>query len=285
MPLGGILLAALEDEEAHDELEPLLEKLVEEGRRAWPGLPLEPEDFVKHLASQQRKEPLLEWLRATHAADLYLACACAARLPGALEAFEAQLVPKLAGYLAASRVSPTTSEDVLQALREKLFVSGRIGAYTGRGSLINWLRVITLRTTVDLARSQGESLADSTLGSSRRAVEGDDPELDYIKEHYREIFRQALKDAVLELDPELRTILRLHYVDGITLEKVSAALGIGRSTVVRRISEAREAILAGARHLSCARADIDPAEVESLLQLLRSRLDVSLTRLLRSTST
>src|SRR5262249_9440359 len=109
MPLGEILRAALENEGPHDEVEPLLEKLVEDGRRAWPDLPLGPDEFVKYLASRPRKEPLLEWLRSTHAADLYLACACAARLPGALEAFEAQLVPKLVGYLAASRVSPTTS--------------------------------------------------------------------------------------------------------------------------------------------------------------------------------
>jgi RNA polymerase sigma-70 factor (ECF subfamily) len=289
-PLTAILRTGISGAHAEardEEVESILQRLSDQASAAWPSLVLNREVFVRHLAARHRDEPLLPWLEATHAADLYLACACARGVPGALEIFEAQLMPKLAGYLTASRHSPASSEDILQGVREKLFVSAadsepRIAAYSGRGSLINWLRVVTLRTAVDVSRQNGEALADSTLGSSRRPAEGRDPELEYIKDHYRDAFKKAFHDAVSELDPELRTILRLHYVDGTTLEQVSAALGIGRSTVVRRISEARESILEAARRLVRERVAIDPVEFDSILQLLRSKLELSLVRVLQS---
>jgi RNA polymerase sigma-70 factor (ECF subfamily) len=283
--LADVLLANLSGEAPPREaLEPILRRLVDEGRAAWPALALAPGAFVRHLATRPRTEALEPWLHATHADDLYLACACAARVTGALDAFEAQFVPRLAGYLAASGLSPATADDVLQSVREKLFVGAepRIAAYTGRGSLANWLRVVTLRAAVDLSRERDDAIADSASGSSRRAGVVEDPELDFIKEHYRDVFKQAFHDAVAVLDAELRTILRLHYVDGATLEQVAAALACGRSTVVRRIAEGREAILDGVRRLVGERLEIDPGEFDSLLRLLHSRLDLSLARLLRS---
>src|SRR5580693_9382424 len=69
------------------ELGAALRHLFDEGRRAWPGLALGVEAFVAHLAHlAESVEPGLP--PAARGPDLYLACACATRVRGAVGAFD-----------------------------------------------------------------------------------------------------------------------------------------------------------------------------------------------------
>jgi RNA polymerase sigma-70 factor (ECF subfamily) len=259
-----------------------LRRLYEEGQRAWPELSLSPETFVRHLAAGGTAA---DGLLRVRAADLYLACACATRVPGAVDAFERAHLRHLAGFLARMGPSPAFVDEVRQVLREKLFVSRegaapKVAEYDGRGALPSWVRVIALRVAIDLRRQDDlvEDPEDATSDDSATA----DPELGYVKRRYRKAFNDAFRRAAASLAAEQVELLRLHFVDGLTLDQLATKLGVHRTTVARRIAAAREAIADEARRLLRAELGASEAELESLAGVMQSQIELSLPGLLHS---
>jgi RNA polymerase sigma-70 factor (ECF subfamily) len=216
--------------------------------------------------------------------DLYLACACAARAPGALEAFDKAHVARIEVYLARLRPTPQFVDEVRQEVRDKLYV-GRDGApwiaeYDGRGALASWVRVVAIRTAIDLRRQEGPAPASDPL--AQHAPSPGDPERDLERERYQRAFAEALRGAVLALGPEQRRILRRHFAEGATLEALAEELGVHRATVARHVAAARLALRRDARRRLRAALGCPESELESLATALRSQLDLSLPTLLRT---
>ena len=51
---------------------------------------------------------------------------------------------------------------------------------------------------------------------------------------------RELLDAVLRLKPKYRTVIYLHYYEGLSTEEIAAALGMPRSTVLTHLHRARQ---------------------------------------------
>src|SRR5262245_50142946 len=100
------------------DLQARLTRLCEQGRARWPTLSLAPDRFIAHIAAvlspadSSRAE-----LSAMNATDLYLACACAEGVPGALPAFEQDILSHLPTYLSRLRPSPDFIEEIGQQVR------------------------------------------------------------------------------------------------------------------------------------------------------------------------
>jgi RNA polymerase sigma-70 factor (ECF subfamily) len=109
---------------------------------------------------------------------------------------------------------------------------------------------------------------------------GADPELAFIRERHQEDFRVAFRAALGRLEARERNLLRLHHVHGLSMDAVSATYQAPRSTVARWIARAREQLLALTREELTARLGLSPDELDSLLRLVRSQLDVSLRQLM-----
>ncbi len=156
----------------------------------------------------------------------------------------------MGAYLSRLRPSAAFVDDVRQALREKLFVgkegvAPKIGEYNGRAALSSWLRVIAVRMAIDMRRASREG-RDAGGEEADRAPPGAveiDPEVRFIQQRYRGAFNDALRAAIDALEAHHREILRLHFVEGRTLDQLAASLGVHRATVARRIKAAREAVL------------------------------------------
>ncbi len=263
-----------------------LRRLHEEGARAWPGVALPLDRFVAHVEARATDVDETADLRG---ADLYLACACAHRVAGALDAFEQAYMRRIPVFLARMRPSAELVDEVRQTLREKLFVGrdgapGRIVEYDGKGALASWVRVVAVRTAIDLTRQRGgvieatESRAEAPNPASSRR----DPEMAYIKRGYRQAFDEAFRTAVSRLDADQRQLLHGHFVEGLTLDELAAKLGVHRATIARRIATGREAIAEEARRLLGDKLGATKAEIESIVALMRSRLEVSLVDVLRA---
>jgi RNA polymerase sigma-70 factor len=108
-----------------------------------------------------------------------------------------------------------------------------------------------------------------------------DPELAMVRRRYGQVFRTAFHDAFAELSAEQRNILALHFVDGLTLDRVAPVFRISRATARRRLLEAKSTLLDAFLTLVGARLEATPAEIQSLLAIVRSTLYGSLARLLR----
>ncbi|WP_241759144.1 sigma-70 family RNA polymerase sigma factor [Pyxidicoccus parkwayensis] len=270
-------------------LEDVLASLYAAGQQAWPGVSLAEEDFLRHLASRvpQDEEPS-RVLASLHAADLYLACACARGDSTAHAALERHVFPKAAASVARLRDAGVESSEVFQHLRERLLVPEggrppRIAEYQGSGPLAAWLRAAAVRTALNLQRaerrrSHAEEEAEALPLPAGAGTA--DVELDYLRRNHRADFQAALSEALEALPARERTVLRLHVVEGLSLERIGTMYQTHKSTVSRWVSRAREAALEGTRQRLVERLRLSPGELHSLMRALNSELDLSLPSLL-----
>lgn len=270
--------------EAVEGLETLLRELLEKGRGAWPAVTLTAETFVRHLARHLPAEGVSEVLRQLHGADLYLACACAVGERHALLAFEQQVLQKVPARL--GQISASTVDEVLQVMRQRLLLGRgdtppRIADYSGRGPLLAWVRIIGVRIVGELASQDGrQELFDEPPETLARMLAPDDPEKDLLKEDSRQALVTALRTALGVMPERERALLRLHHIHGLTMDRLATMYGEPRSSIARRVMQARERLLKLTRGELAARLKLEGSELESLLGLVRSRLDLSLHRLM-----
>jgi RNA polymerase sigma-70 factor (ECF subfamily) len=86
--------------------------------------------------------------------------------------------------------------------------------------------------------------------------------------------------ALGRLESRERNLLRLHHVHGLSMDAVGATYQAPRSTVARWIVRARERLLTLTREELTARLGLTPGELDSMLRLVCSQLDVSLRQLM-----
>jgi RNA polymerase sigma-70 factor (ECF subfamily) len=264
-------------------------KVVARGEQRWPGVKVAPKAFAAHVrAVLPSGAPLAASLEALHAEDLYLACACATGDDRALQAFEAEFLPQVADYVAQIDRDPVFVDEVRQRLRERLFVPAEAGArlriceYTGRGALGAWLRVVAVRLALNLRRRAKATVPTEGDDAPALRSPSPDPEVDYLKTRYGEEFRAAFKATLGALPQDERNLLKLHYLDGLNIDEIGVAYRVHRATVARWLASARERILEETRSRLAERLDAGSKDVDSVLALVRSQLDVSIYNVLKS---
>ncbi len=183
------------------------------------------------------------------------------------------------------QIRRTRSWRIKQRLRTKLFVSDgatppKIAHYTGQGDLLTWVRVVAVREAVDSIRAERRRALDSDEALMAIEASATGPEMLAFKQHYKAEFAAAFKDALTALAPQQRNVLRLHYVHGLSIDKLGAVLRVHRSNAARRIAKARNDLLSGTRRLLHARLSIDRREFDQLMGLIASRIDLSIERFL-----
>ncbi|MDB4954699.1 MAG: polymerase, sigma-24 subunit, subfamily [Myxococcales bacterium] len=223
-------------------------------------------------------------LSSAPAADLALAAACVAQEPTAHAAFDAVLAEVDA---AGSAIGATRDQiqEVKQLLRVQLLVArdGKppgLAGYRGKGPLRGWVRITASR---ELIRHKKQHLRYVPLDQSldRLLTSGVDPALEVLKAEYRSEFAIALREAIEDLSAEDRTLLRQQIVDDMSIDEVGAAFGVHRATAARWLTRARAALVRATHKRLADRLDIPVDQIESVIRLVRSRLDASVVRYLR----
>jgi RNA polymerase sigma-70 factor (ECF subfamily) len=255
-------------------------------RAEYPGVELDPSSFARFLAERAEGDDRVEALRGLHGADLYLACACALGSPRGLAIFDERVAPRLARAVARIDPSPAFVDEVLQRVRVRLFVGGegrppKVGEYRGRGPFAAWSKAVAVRTALNLRAASPERRDEGDADARADEALTDDPELDFLKRRHRGDFQEAFRAALDSLDDREATVLRLHAVDGLSIDQIGALYGAHRATAARWLASARRALWRETSKRLARELRLPPAEVDHLIDLLRSRLDVSLARLLR----
>lgn len=239
------------------------------------------------LAAQKDPAAALARLRAD---DLLLAQWCATGDPRAIAAFERVHRADVDAVLARFRRLAITADELRQTLRIKLFVAApgrapRIADYSGFGFLQNWLRVTALRALVDVARSERarkleELLADDDLLGLPAL--GPDLPASVSREELGRAIKQAFARAVSALAPRQRNFLRHAHVDQLTLDQIAATYGIHRATVARTLAQARAELVTATRGELAELLGVAADSLDSVVRAADSRLDLSLSRILRA---
>jgi RNA polymerase sigma-70 factor (ECF subfamily) len=260
------------------------EVAYEEGRRAWPTIHLSFSDFAAHAAKVAGSTPQA----GLHASDLFLACACAcgADRDAALALLEERYLLSARGSLLRLDSRSELIDDVMQELRTKLLVGEdpRIGHYGGRGPLLAWIRVSATRTAIDLLRATKQNLPLEAISAEMLPIADLGPEVQMLREAYRDAFKEALAATLLALSPKDRNLLRRHLIDHLTLDEIAVPYGVHPATIARRLSGLREEIAESVRQRLAAehREAGGATSLESLAYAIRSEIHLSLGALLAS---
>jgi RNA polymerase sigma-70 factor (ECF subfamily) len=260
-------------------------------RARWPECTVSDVSFARalgeRLALQKDPTAALARLRVD---DLLLAQWCVTGDPRAIATFERVHRPDVDAVLARFKRLAITPDELRQTLRIKLFVApagraARISDYSGFGFLQNWLRVTALRALVDVARSERarrleELLADDDMIGMPAL--GPDLGAKVSREEVSRAIKQAFARAVAALAPRERNFLRHAHVDQLTLDQIAALYSIHRATVARTLAQARAELVKSTRSELADRLGVSPESLDSVVRDAESRIDLSLSRVLRA---
>ena len=268
------------------ELEARLGELLGRGRSAYPDLALDGLAFIRQLARCAADARGTTTLENLHVEDLYLACACAAGAAGAAARFEERCGPRLTVAIAATVRSPDLRAEVRQRVLDRLLVGtvdvpAKISTYAGQGPLDSWAAVAAQRLLANLLRADATEQR-AREGAAVEAVLGPAvaPEVAFAKQRYRTEFERAMADALLVLDERDRLLLRLQLVSQISVEAIGKMYGVAQATASRWLASARDRVQAEVVRLLRERLGASTDEIASLVGVVASQLDLSMSRLL-----
>lgn len=259
-----------------------LDRWLAEGASAHPGLAITPEmrAFVSERADA---------LRGAHditarAADIVLAAGCATGDPAAIATFDAALPTLARPALTRISVAASDHDEIIQRVRVALLTptaAGKAGfaGYSGRGDLGAYVRAVAVRIAHKRREREEQPRRDDNDALALLPAADDSPELRILKERCRTDVRAGFAAAIAELTPRERTLLRQHYVDGLSIDALGPLYGVHRATCARWIEAARSKILRGIRDHLRQVLGLETTELESAIALVRSQLDLSLSRL------
>jgi len=108
----------------------------------------------------------------------------------------------------------------------------------------------------------------------------DDPELVRLKARHRVEFKTAFEEAVRRLSPREHTLLRLHLVRQHSIDHIGAVYGVHRATAARWIEAAKRSLRSETSGILAERFDLRGPELERVISLIESRIELSIDRLL-----
>ncbi len=189
-------------------------------------------------ANERQRETF--W-RALHLEELAIARGCALGRESAWRRFLKQYREQLTRAAVEMTGSTGLGEELASALYSELFgLTEREGRrwcpllrYSGRGSLMGWLRAILAQRRVNQYRKIGR---ESELGEIEPAAAVSEQ----IEPEQLEDLRVALKMTLSEASAEERFLLSAYYLDQHTLHEMSRVLRVHEATISRKLKRATE---------------------------------------------
>jgi RNA polymerase sigma-70 factor (ECF subfamily) len=189
-------------------------------------------------ANERRREAF--W-RALHLEELAIARGCALGRESAWRRFLAQYQEQLTRAAVEMTGSAALGEELASALHSELFgLTEREGKrwspllrYSGRGSLMGWLRAILAQRRVNQYRKIGREIELGEIEPAARVSE----QLD-LKQ--LEDLRVAIKMTLSAASAEDRFLLSAYYLDRHTLHEMSRVLRVHEATISRKLKRATD---------------------------------------------
>ncbi len=253
-------------------------------RATWPAIHIVGNVFALWVAARitDGENPLSDLLRL-RGGDSWIACACAQRDAAAIATLERAFADPVEQALIRVEADPVQRDELRQVVRRHVLIGdgeGAITRYGGTGPLGAWLRVTASRAALNAQRTrkQHAPLADEDLAALPRHLH--DPELEFLEHTYRDAFREAFAAAITSLQPRERTLLRQAILHQVTVRELARMYGVHHATAARWVAQARDSVAAAVHRELGTRLRLAPSELASVLALIRSRIELSIDRIL-----
>jgi RNA polymerase sigma-70 factor (ECF subfamily) len=268
------------------DLEARLQAELAKARKRYPGLSVGAGEFAAGSARWIGKTAARTALDAAAFSELYLMCGCVASESLAWAYFDADYFDRARAALRRMGRSADDIEEILQQVRHRLLLpeegEPRLARYVGKGDLGALVRVAATRIAIDWARKTRRHLDESEDEILRLPACSEDPELAVLKQQCCGHFEAAFSAAVAGLQPRQRNLLRLHIVDGVPLHALARSYKVHKTTVVRWLVKARADLLEALGAELQQRLSLGGEELAEMVALIRSRVELSLHRMLKT---
>jgi RNA polymerase sigma factor (sigma-70 family) len=256
-------------------------RTYEKARAACGGLPLDRTAF--DAAWVRAGDPASTGSSADRrAADVYLAAACDAGIPGAWDAIAEGYAPRLRALLRKQGVREAAVDESVADLWGYLCepppdgrARTRLGTYDGSGSLFSWLAVLVLRRRQALSAPR-----PGTEGGLGDDVPASRPGRAAGHEETVARFRAAIRAGLDSLTDRERLALLLKHRDGLRGREIAKILRVGEPRVSRLLDAAvrrlEEAVRLGMPGTPPGTATPDRGTWDSLTAVLARHLATSL---------
>jgi RNA polymerase sigma-70 factor (ECF subfamily) len=265
----------------------VLANAIREATQRWPSVRLTHDDYAAYVAARIGSgEDPGEQLASRHLDDLFLAFGCSIGDEAAIAAFDQGVLRDLPRALRRGDLDQAHLDDTRQQVATKLLA--RTGAtppaivqYSGRGSLRSWVRVIAIRESGRLLAGQAHErpVGDDALFDA--VAHGVVPSESPLKEAYRLSFKRAFEESLAALSIHDRLLLRQHFLDELSIDRLATLHDVHRATAARWIAKLVERLLADTRSRLETELKLEPEELDSVLRLIQSCLDASIGRALK----
>ena len=264
------------------DLDAAIESAHRAAREAWPDIVVAPARFAAEL---RRRVADLDAARlaALCTSDIYLAIAGLDGDARAATVLERDFLVEADHAARKLRATDDQAAELRGHLRTILFTAestrrAGLAEFTGRGDLRGYIRVIATRELIRVVNRGRKELPIEPMLDKLQIDHA--PELGVLRARYGAAIGEALRAALDTLGDRDRALLRYSLVDGWSVDQVGERYNVHRSTAARWLAAARDTLGEAIRHEVATRLAIDVDEVDSIIAVVRSRIDVSLERIL-----
>jgi RNA polymerase sigma-70 factor (ECF subfamily) len=244
-----------------------------------------------------------QFVDGLHADDLCLVIACErGDGPAWAELFEGYGTTVRSAARAASS-NEDAAEDLAQSIWAELHglktradgqPAGKLGYYSGAGSLGGWLRAVVGQLAIDRHRREARLVQpeeDADLDRLAHDIEpasesfggphsSPSPEEALASKLATADVERALAQAVSTLDSEDRLLMKLYYFDGLRLREAGAVLGVHEATASRRLTRIHREVRERVESILIKEHNWTKAEAARSLGEIASRLQVEIEPML-----
>jgi len=247
------------------------------GALRWPDVRLS----LDRLAEYVRLSGIDEQRLASHAPDVFLVAACLSGDERAIAHLDREYLARAIPAVARVDRSPSFIDEVIQQLRVRLLTGEkpRLAGYQAAGKLLDWIRVAAVRIALNAKRADHRMLLTDDVPMSNLLREADH-ELDALRPHYVHEVQAALEASFRELAVRERNLLRLHFLDGLSLDTLATMHGVHRATIARWLVSIRRSLVERARTMLGGPRGLSSGSVRSLYRWLARDVHLSVSRLL-----
>jgi RNA polymerase sigma-70 factor, ECF subfamily len=218
-----------------------------------------------------------------HLGDVVLGFAATSGDPLAQAEVHRQLVRAARMTLPAAGYAEHVVDDTIGELSLTLLgTESPLRTYRGHASLVGWLRTLVARTALRLVEAcRREASAPESDGDLVEHVAATDLTRDLYRVELRTAVRRAFATAITRVSYFERELLADFLARGRGLDDIAKAHDVHRATAARWLARARAALdreLRSELHRDLVASD---SEVASILDSVRSSIELSVERLLK----
>jgi RNA polymerase sigma-70 factor (ECF subfamily) len=248
------------------------------GRATWPQLRIDLSDFQGWVRASGIDAQAL----AERGEELYLVAGCVARDPEAYQAFERRYLGTLTHTVGRIVLSADQADELRQQLRVSLLLGDapKIGSFRGQGPLGAWVQVCAVRLALRLGAARERLVGQDTSLLEGLVSQEADQELLAAKSQYRDAFQAALEECFMAMPTRQKTLLRMHFLDGMSIDEMGQVFHVHRATIARWLLAIRREVLEQISRKISLDLRTSSSEFRSMVRLVSPDVRLSLHRIL-----